>query len=565
MNILFVDAIIYDGTGTAPFKASVLVKPPRICGIYKHLEDAQRIRMNDLKCQIVNCEGKLAICPGFIDMHAHSDLSLLHTPSHLAKITQGVTFEVLGQDGIGYAPVDEKCLALIRQQIAGWNGNPSDSNFWRWRTMREYMNVLETSKIATNVSILVPQGNLRMLVLGYDPRDASPKEIDAMKLILRQALHDGAAGMSSGLTYVPGMYAKDSELAQLLEVVKEFNGYFCPHHRSYGKGAIQAYAEMIELARTTKIRLHLTHAILNFDENRGKAPELLQMLQRARSEGVFISLDSYPYLPGSTTLAAQLPSWAAAGGPAKCVERLKSTEELNKIRYDVEVVGTDGCHGCTVDWSTIEISGVSNPDLLPVVGKTIKEVYDQRLVAAGDEFGVMVHILVNDGLSTTILQHVGHETNVRAIMQDPFHCGGSDGILTSAKPHPRGYGCFTRYLGHYARDLPQGKERDIYAPEPERYRAVEPVTVFPGGLSEAIAHLTSRPAKVLRIEDRGVIKEGCFADLVVFNPLTVRDQSTYLMPQLASVGIEYVLVNGEIAVDSGKPTHGRFGKVVRLV
>jgi len=566
MTILFLNCRLIDGSGGPSSVKSVVVDPPKIRAIvdFPALSQNEQAQLVEASDRIVDCESRYVVAPGFIDMHAHSDLGVLHTPSHLAKITQGVTTEVLGQDGIGYAPVNDECLAHIRQQIQGWNGNPSDPSFWAWRSVKEYLDHLDKSQIATNAAFLVPQGNLRMLVLGYDPREPTKAEIAKMQDILRQSLREGAVGMSSGLTYVPGMYASDSELAQLLPIVAEHGGYYCPHHRSYGKGALRAYQEMIDLAKLTGIRLHLTHAILNFEENKNSAPQFLEMLKRGRENGVTITLDSYPYLPGSTTLAAQLPSWSAEGGPEQTLVNLQTPEVLEKIRYGVEVIGTDGCHGCTVDWSTIEISGISNPELKPYVGKRIAEIAELESVSG---FDAMIKILIADRLATTILQHVGHEENVRAIMQDKFHSGGSDSILTSAKPHPRGHGCFTRYLGHYARELPQGKQRDIYTPtsDLEKYDSVPPYTVFEGGLEEAVAHLTGRSAAILQLADRGLVKPGYYADLVVFDPHTVRDTATFMRPEVYSSGIRSVLVNGEFAVDESEPTHARTGRTIRSV
>ena len=224
-------------------------------------------------------------------------------------------------------------MARIRKQIAGWNGNPTDPPdfFDRWRSVEGYLDVLDREKIATNAAYLVPQGNLRILVKGYSSEPASQDEIDAMTKILAKSLEEGGVGMSSGLTYVPGNFADDDELAQLCEVVKQYGGYYCPHHRSYGKGAIQAYREMIELARKTGVRLHLTHATLNYPENVGKAEELLKMIDEAVSEGVDITLDTYPYLAGSTTLASTLPSWVAAADDKVAI--LEDSKKLEGLRH----------------------------------------------------------------------------------------------------------------------------------------------------------------------------------------------------------------------------------------
>ena len=260
---VFANATIFTGLeDDARFLGSVVVRGPDIVAVHRGLATPEV----GGAAEVIDCEnGKWAICPGFIDMHAHSELSLLHTPDHLAKITQGVTLEVLGQDGISYAPVNDQILPQVRQQIAGWNGCPAEEAFWKWRSVQGYLDTLDAARIATNAVYLVPQGNLRALVIGWASRAATSDEISQMQEILAQGLAQGAAGMSSGLTYVPGMYAPDSELGELLKVVAQHGGYYSPHHRSYGKGAMQAYREMIELAKTTGVRLHLTHATLNFE------------------------------------------------------------------------------------------------------------------------------------------------------------------------------------------------------------------------------------------------------------------------------------------------------------
>lgn len=556
-DTLFRDVTIFDGDEeTRRYIGSVHVRGDGIHAIYQVDELPSSADLIDHGARVVDGEGgKWSICPGFIDMHAHSDLSLLHTPEHLAKITQGVTLEVLGQDGIGYAPVTEETLGHIRRQIAGWNGNPQDESFWRWKSVADYLNVLDESKIATNAAYLVPQGNLRMLVLGYDARAATPEEIEKMSAILDEALKQGAVGMSSGLTYVPGMFASDSELAHLLRIVAKRGGYYCPHTRSYGKGALKAYGEMIALAKETGVRLHLTHATLNFAENKDRAQEFLDMIDEAIRDGVDLTLDTYPYLPGSTTLASLLPSWAAEGGIDATLARLRDAKVLEQIRHDVEVVGTDGCHGCTLDWDTIEVRGTTCWEF--ETGKTIAALAQGKDT---EPWSVFVDLLVRDNLSTTILQHVGHEENVRAIMRHSRHTGGSDGILTASKPHPRGWGTFARYLGHYARDLVHGKEHV----EEGSYADVAPHTIFEGGLEEAVAHLTSRPAAIIGCgHQRGHIQVGYYADLVLFDADTIIDRATYADPKRPAGGIRSVMVNGKFAVDEGKPTGSRSGHALR--
>ncbi len=242
--VLFKDATILDGSGRGRYLGDVVVEDGYIKSIKPRNEDRSTVgapnNQVDDKTHKIDCEnGKWALSPGFIDMHAHSDLSLLHTPTHEAKITQGVTTEVIGQDGISYSPANDTTMARIRKQIAGWNGNPMEAGFFdRWRTVGEYLDVLDREKIATNAAYLVPQGNLRMLVKGWDSSPCNDAEIETMKKILAKSLQEGAVGMSSGLTYVPGMFASDEELAPLCKVVKEYGGYYCKHGCESDKFAV---------------------------------------------------------------------------------------------------------------------------------------------------------------------------------------------------------------------------------------------------------------------------------------------------------------------------------------
>ncbi|MFI6642025.1 amidohydrolase family protein [Streptomyces sp. NPDC050504] len=536
VDLVIRDATVVDGTGTDSYRADVRVSGGRITDIVREAADAGCQRPTATR--VLDAEG-LVLSPGFIDMHAHSDLALLRDPDHSAKAAQGVTLEVLGQDGLSYAPVDDRTLAEVRRQITGWNGDGSDIDF-DWRTVGEYLDRLDRSHggegIAVNAAYLVPQGTVRMHAVGWEDRPASAAELEHMKRLVAEGLEQGAVGMSSGLTYTPGMYADDAELAELCRVVAAYDGYYCPHHRSYGAGALEAYEEMVDLTRRAGCALHLAHATMNFGVNKGRAPELLALLDSALASGSDITLDTYPYTPGCTTLVAVLPSWASEGGPDAVLARLADEETAERIRHDLEVTGSDGCHGVPVEWDTIEISGVSDPGLASCVGKTIAQSARMR----GEEPWVTARrLLVADRLGSTILQHVGHEENVRAIMKHPVHTGGSDGILQGYKPHPRAYGTFPQYLGRYARDL--------------------------GVLSleETVAHLTSRPAARLRLPDRGLVREGYRADLVLFDPGTVAAGSTFEAPRTLPVGIPHVLIDGHFVMEEGRRTGTLAGRAVR--
>ncbi|MCF2538629.1 D-aminoacylase [Streptomyces sp. FB2] len=525
------DADVVDGSGGPSYRADVVVDRGRIVSIVQEAAAAgcQRPKAR----RELDAEG-LVLSPGFVDMHAHSDLALLRDPDHSAKAAQGVTLEVLGQDGLSYAPVDDRTLGEVRRAIAGWNG-PGDDIDFDWRSVGEYLDRLDRG-IAVNAAYLVPQGTVRALVVGWEDREATPAELDRMRALVAEGLEQGAVGLSSGLTYTPGMYAGDAELTELCRVVARYGGYYCPHHRSYGAGALQAYEEMVALTREAGCALHLAHATMNFGVNRGRAPELLSLLDKALAEGADISLDTYPYTPGCTTLVALLPSWASEGGPEAILARLADDATAERIRHHLEVVGADGCHGVPVEWETIEISGVGEPALADHVGRTVRESADARGEAP---WTTARRLLLQDRLGTTILQHVGHEENVRAIMRHPVHTGGSDGILQGSKPHPRAYGTFPHYLGHYVREL--------------------------GVLSleECVAHLTSRPARRLRLPDRGLVREGYRADLVLFDPETVAAGSTFAEPRTPPTGIPHVLVDGRFVIEDGRRTDVLAGRAVR--
>ncbi|MER8182789.1 D-aminoacylase [Kitasatospora sp. NPDC094015] len=520
-DLLIRGARIIDGTGAERRRADLAVT----AGVITEPDGAPAART-------IDADG-LVLAPGFVDLHAHSDLAVLTEPAHLAKVSQGVTCEVLGQDGLSYAPVDGPTLDRLRRQLAGWNGNP-DGFAWDWRTVGEYLDRLERSGTAVNACYLVPHGTLRALVVGWQDRPATAAELDRMRGLLAQGLREGAVGLSSGLTYTPGGYASTAELTELCRVVAEHGGYHCPHTRSYGAGALAAYAEMIEVSRRSGAPLHLTHATMNFGVNRGRAGEFLALVDAALADGLDLTLDSYPYLPGSTTLAALLPSWATEGGPDRTLERLAEPAARERIRIAMEERGSDGCHGVVADWATVQISGVRDPALADRVGRTVAELAGGRGATAA-----FLDLLLADRLGTTILQHVGHEENVRAIMRHPVHTAGSDGLLTGARPHPRAWGTFPRYLGHYAREL------GVLT------------------LEEAVARMTGRPARRLGLHRRGLIRPGYAADLVLFDPLTVRDTATFEHPKQAATGIPYVFVNGVAVIDDGRPTGARAGRTLR--
>lgn len=523
-RLVFRGATVLDGTGAPRRVTDVAVAEGRITALGPAAAEETGDR--------VDASG-LALAPGFIDMHAHSDLAVLRDPDHSAKLAQGVTLEVLGQDGLSYAPADPHTLDQVREAIAGWNGDGSDISF-DWRDVGGYLDRLDRG-IALNAAYLVPQGTVRATVCGWADRPATERELDAMRQLVAEGLQQGAVGLSSGLTYSPGMYASAAELTELCRVTAAHGGFYCPHHRSYGAGALAAYQEVVEICRAAGCALHLAHATMNFPVNAGRAPQLLELLDRAAADGLDLSLDSYPYLPGSTTLSALLPGWAHAGGPAALLARLAAEESAARIRTVLEVDGSDGCHGVPVDWSTIEVSGVRDAALAGWIGRRL----DDPPPGEPGGFASARRLLLADRLGTTILQHVGHEENVQAIMRHPAHTGGSDGILRGDRPHPRAFGTFPQFFARYVREL--------------------------GVLSleECTARLTGRPARRLRLPDRGLIRPGHRADLVLFDPDRIAPGATYQAPRTPPTGVHHVLVDGRFAIRDGRRTQVVAGRSVR--
>ncbi|MFJ9740331.1 amidohydrolase family protein [Streptomyces sp. NPDC101166] len=543
-DLVIRDADVVDGSGGPSYRADVVVDDGRIVAIVQEAAAAGCQRPSAMR--ELDADG-LVLSPGFIDMHAHSDLALLCDPDHSAKAAQGVTLEVLGQDGLSYAPVDDRTLAGVRRAIAGRDGHGGDVDFdldfdldFDWRSVGEYLDRLDHGVdgrgIAVNAVYLIPQGAVRALAVGWEDRAATPRELERMRLLVAEGMEQGAVGMSSGRTYSPGRYAGGAELTELCRVVASYGGYHCTRHRSCGPGAVDACADMVEVARNSGCPLHLAQATPDFGVNEGRAPRLLSLLDEALAAGVDITLDTCAHTSGCTTLAGLLPSWAGEGGPEAVLARLADDATADRIRHELEVVGSDGCHGVPVDWDTVEISGVTAAHLADHVGRTVRESADLRGEAP---WTTARRLLVEDRPAPAILHQVGHEEDVRAIMRHRVHTGGSDGIPHGAEPDPRAYGTFPHYLGHCVR------ESGVLS------------------LEECVAHLTSRPAARLRLPDRGLVREGYRADLVLFDPRTVATGSVHAAPRTLSTGIPHVLIDGRFVIEDGRRTDTLAGRAIR--
>jgi len=527
-STLFSGGLVVDGLGHAPERADVLVIGDRIAGIYK---GARRPRAD----RTVDIDG-LVIAPGFIDMHTHSDLQVLVNPDHTSKLSQGVTTEVLGQDGLSYAPIDDATLLEMRSQIKGWNDDPPGFD-WNWRSVAEYLKRLD-GNVAVNCAYLVPHGNLRMLVMGNAARLATPDELEQMKALLRTALEEGGVGLSTGLTYVPAMYSDTDELVALCEVVAEFGGFYCPHHRNYGTDALGGYAECFEIARRSGVALHLAHTHLSFEANKGKLPALLRMFDDAIAEGIDLSFDAYPYLAGMTTLLSQLPSWALSGTGDEQMARLRDPDTRKRIIEALDVIGSDGHQGLTVNWSSVFLAGLPGaPEMEWMMEGNLADAARKLNTSPAE---LALDVLIATERAAPCVFFIGIEEHVRTLMQRDEHTVGSDGILVGDRPHPRSWGTFPRMLETYVRE--------------EKVLSLE----------ECVRHMTSSAADRLRLTDRGRIAAGAKADLVVFDAANVKANATYENPRQAATGIVHVLVNGQFAVENNRVTGHRAGRALTL-
>ena len=514
---------VIDGSGTPAVRADVAVRDGQIVEVGEIVGDATTT---------LDIDG-LVIAPGFIDMHTHSDLVQLADPTHDAKACQGVTLEVIGQDGLSLAPADEVVETELRSALAGWNGDPDYPR--GWRSVADYLARFDAG-VPTNVAFLVGHGTIRMLVMGADDRAPTADELRQMQDLVRQALAEGAFGLSAGLTYAPGMFADEGEMIALCSVLRGTGAFYSPHHRNYGAHAIEAYTEAIATAEAAAIPLHLAHTHLGFPNNKGRAPELLAIIDAARARGVDITFDTYPYLAGNTYLHSVLPGWAFAGGADATIARLRDPSLREQLRVELEETGTDGFHGVPIDWSWIVVGGVGDAAQSWAVGHSIAALAIQQGERPIDLF---CSLAADDRLMATALHEIGNEENVRTIMQHPAHTAGSDGILVGGRPHPRGWGTFPRYLAHYAREL------GILT------------------LEEAVRHMTSAPAARLGLADRGLVRPGMVADLVAFDPERINDTATYENPRQTPDGIPHVWLGGVPTVFDGKRTEHCPGRALR--
>jgi len=519
---------IVDGTGSPWYAGDVAVRGGRIAAI-GHVPAGSGRREIDAHGMVV--------APGFIDMLGQSETTILVNPHLPSKIYQGITTEVTGE-GNSIAPLND---AIINADHVTWEHYGIQPS---WRTFNQYFALLRKRGMGINLASYVGATQVRRIVLGDADRAPSPAELERMKALVRDAMQDGAIGVSSALQYAPAPYAKTDELIALASQAASFGGIYASHIRDEGDGIFSALDEAFRIGREAHIPVEIWHLKAGSKTRWGRMPEIISRIEAARRSGVDVAADTYAYTAGFNSFSAVIPPWAHDGGDAKMIERLRDPATRARIRRELE--SKEG--GWNNEWQSVAgpesflVGAVANPKLLPLQGKTIADI--ARLWNK-DPIDTVFDLLIEDNAFTQVALFIMSEPDVALALQQPWVsvCNDSqgtapDGLLGKEHPHPRAYAAFPHILRQYVRE-----EKKLT-------------------LEDAIRKFSGLPASRMRFSDRGVLKTGMWADVVVFDPDTIRDVATFEDPNRLSEGMRFVLVNGVPVIDQGKMTNALPGSVL---
>ena len=504
-------ARIVDGAGGPSIKGDVGLRGDRIAEI-GDLGGASAL-------EEIRAEGRV-LAPGMIDSHIHTDLMLISQPGQAPSIRQGVTSHVIGQDGVSYAPASPATQRHFRDYFAAINGDPPMPK--SWRSAGDFLDAVDGA--AVNAVTLLPHGTIRYEVIGYENRAPTARELARMQALAEEGMEDGAVGLSTGLEYLPGAYASTDELVAVCEPVGRKGGVYVTHMRSYQPGKVEdAFREAVEIGRRARLPVHISHF-------NGPADQLEPLLDAARAEGADVSFETYPYLAGCTILAMTgLPKWVQEGGSEATLRRLAEPATRKGL--------AEWFAAPTYAWSGFQISFAESEGDRELEGMRLDAAAKKR----GQEIGDFVcDLLIRNRFRVACIIHRTTQTeeDIVRMMRRSEHMGGSDAIYTGSKPHPRGYGCFARYLG-YARD--DGAIR----------------------LEEMAQHLSDRPARRFGLGERGQIRRGWFADLILYDPGRIQALSTFENGGRFAAGMDWVFVNGRPALARGELTGELPGRGLR--
>ena len=528
-DLVITNGHIIDGTGSPWYSGDIGIRDGKIAAI-GDLANAERKRTIDA--------GGRVVAPGFIDMLGQSELTILVDPRLPSKIYQGITTEITGEGGSA-APLNDAIVKSDELSFAHLKITPD------WRTFGQYFARLEKQGMGINLASYVGATQVRRMVLGDADVQPTPAQLDQMKALVRDAMREGAVGVSTSLEYPPAPYAKTDELIALASEAAKFGGIYATHMRSEGDGISESIDETVRISREAHIPVEIWHFKVAGKANWGHMPEMIAKVNAARAAGVDISADTYAYTAWSNGLSAFIPPWAHDGGDAKLLERLKDPATRARIRKDLLTPSKAWDN----EWNEIsgpkdvQICAVQNPKLLPLQGKTLADVAKQW---NKDPMDALFDLLIEDKAFTEVAVFGMSQPDVTLALQQPWVSVDNDssgtspeGLLGQDHPHPRAYATFPRILRKYVR---------------EEHKLT---------LEDAIRKFSALPAQRMRLTDRGVLKEGMWADVVVFDPATIRDRATFENPNQLSEGMEYVLVNGKLVIDGGKMTSTLPGKVLR--
>jgi N-acyl-D-amino-acid deacylase len=512
-DVLITGGRVVDGTGAPWLRADVGVRADRIAAIGQLAHTDTRLRLD--------AAGKV-VSPGFVDAHVHGDLMLLADPLHEPAIRQGVTTYILGQDGVAMAPASSATLDHMRRYTAGFSGKPELP--LRWSSLAEYLACFDR-RVAVNVACLIPNGNLRMEVMGLATRPPTADELRRMGRLVREGMEQGAVGLSSGLDYIPSRYAGTDELTALCRQMAPYGGIYVTHMRRYDpEGVRESMEEVCRIGRDAEVPAHISHF-------NSQADLVLPGVDAARAAGLDLTYDLYCYLAGSSILAmVALPPEVQEGGVDATLTRLRDPAVRRQLR--------DRLTGPRGPLEDVSLSYVASPEYRQYEGKTLGQAAQEGERQLLD---FVCDVLVASELAVgCIAPHRQRtEEDVRQLTRHPAMMAGSDGIYTGGFPHPRGCGCFARYLGHHVREA------------------------HTWSLEQAVQHLAAHGAQRFGLRDRGLLREGLAADVVVFDPDVVADRSTYADGNRVAVGVEHVLVNGVPVLLGGKRTDALPGRALR--
>jgi N-acyl-D-amino-acid deacylase len=528
-DIVITNGHIIDGTGSPWYSGDIGIREGKIASI-GNLSESPRNRTIDAHGMVV--------APGFIDMLGQSELTIMVEPRLPSKIYQGITTEITGE-GESIAPMNDALLRADQEEYDHYHVRVD------WRTFREYFSRIEKQGMGINLASYVGATRVRRMVLGDNDVQPTAAQLEQMKEIVRQAMRDGAVGVSTSLEYAPAPYAKTEELIALAAEASKFGGIYATHMRNEGTGILPAIDEAVRIGREAHIPVEIWHFKVGGKPSWGHMPEAIAKVNAARAEGLDVSADTYAYTAWFNDFSAFIPAWAHDGGNAKLIERLKDPAMRARIRKDM-LTPSDQWDN---EWQEIPgpeavlVGVVHNPELLPLQGKTLAEI---AKTWNKDPMDALFDLLIQDHAMTSVAVFGMAEPDVSLSLLQPWvavdndSSGTSpDGILGQEHPHPRAYGTFPRILRKYVR---------------EEHKLT---------LEDAIRKFTALPAQRMRLTDRGILKAGMFADIVIFDPATIRDVATFEKPNQLSEGMNYVLVNGVTVIDQSKMTGTLPGKVLR--